>query len=102
MLYCGNCGAEVLEEDYQCPKCGLFFKEDNSDEIQYNKQQKKKEKKDRTYMSGLLLVLYIIFYPIIFLVSLPFMILNNFVSIFKEGTRDENEKTWDDWRNTKS
>ena len=102
MLYCGNYGAEVLEEDNQCPKCGLFFKEDNSGEIQYIKQQKKERKKDRTYMSGLLLVLYIIFYPIIFLVSLPFMVLNNFVSIFKEDTRDENEKTWDDWRNTKS
>ena len=94
-FYCDNCGATVSDDSKKCPNCGAYFIEEDA------KRENETSTKSNE-MSGLLLILYIIFYPIIFIVSLPFMLLKNFTDLFKEDTRNEKEKNWDDWYNTRS
>lgn len=104
----------ILESDDLAKIKKLLFEKIKLDEneqlINEKKERQKKEHKEKMQKynnksiinSGWFMILYFIFSPLIWIISLPFILLKNFIDLFKEDARNENEKTWDDWHNTRS
>lgn len=63
------------------------------------KAEEKKYKKKSSAGLGIFMIFYILFYPIFWIISLPFMIISNFTGSSEKYSPN---KAWNDWWNTKS
>ena len=69
------------------------------EKIRKRKEEEKKYKKKSSTGLGIFMIFYILFYPIFWIISLPFMIISNFTG---NSEKYSPNKAWNDWWNTKS
>lgn len=62
-------------------------------------EEQKKYKQKSTKGLGIFIIFYVLFYPLFWIISLPFMLISNFTGSYKKYSPN---KTWNDWWNTKS
>lgn len=76
-----------------------IIEEKNQEKIRRIEETEKKYKSKSSTGLGIFIIFYILFYPIFWLISLPFMIISNFTGSSEKYSPN---KTWNDWWNTKS
>lgn len=90
---------KLLSQRISLDKNEEIIEEKKNEKIRKIEEEEKNYKHKSSTGLGIFMIFYILFYPIFWIISLPFMIISNFTGSSEKYSPN---KTWNDWWNTKS
>lgn len=90
---------KILSKKVVLEKNEIMVEEKKENKKQKIIEEQNKYKQKSSKGLGIFIIFYVLFYPLFWIISLPFMIISNFTGSYKKYSPN---KTWNDWWNTKS